>query len=309
MKILFTGASSFTGLWFVEALAAAGCEVVAPLRGRLDAYEPARARRMQRVARCARVVESAAFGNDRFQELLREAGPFDVLCHHAADVANYRSPDFDVPAALANNTLGLRTVLTELRRRNAAAVVVLTGSVFEADEGQGESPLRAFSPYGLSKGLTWQVFRHFCGVAGVRLGKFVIPNPFGPYEEPRFTAYLCRQWREGKSASVQTPAYVRDNIHVGLLALAYARLVQRRVAEADPVVRANPSGYTETQGEFAQRFARELRARSGWDCRVDLLEQRDFPEPLRRVNLEPAAPLHPEWNETAAWDAAAEFYR
>jgi hypothetical protein len=36
--------------------------------------------------------------------------------------------------------------------------IVLTGSVFEADEGLGESPLRAFSPYGLSKTVTGQIF-------------------------------------------------------------------------------------------------------------------------------------------------------
>ena len=33
MKILFTGASSFTGYWFVKTLAEAGHEVICPLRG------------------------------------------------------------------------------------------------------------------------------------------------------------------------------------------------------------------------------------------------------------------------------------
>ena len=40
------------------------------------------------------------------------------------------------------------------------------------------------------------------------LEKFVIPNPFGPYEEPRFTAYLMRTWLAGETAHVQTPRYV-----------------------------------------------------------------------------------------------------
>ena len=60
------------------------------------------------------------------------------------------------------------------------------------------------------------------------LGKFVIPNPLGPFEEPRFCAYLIRQWQAGEAAEVRTPAYVRDNIHVDLLAAAYAAFAKRR---------------------------------------------------------------------------------
>ena len=56
---------------------------------------------------------------------------------------------------------------------------MLTGSVFEQNEGAGEPPLVAFSPYGLSKGLTAEVVRHRCREFGIRYGKFVIPNPFG----------------------------------------------------------------------------------------------------------------------------------
>ena len=76
----------------------------------------------------------------------------------------------------------------------------------------------AFSPYGLSKGLTAAIVSHRCREFGLRYGKFVIPNPFGPLEEPRFCAYLVRTWRNGEVARINTPAYVRDNIHVSLLA-------------------------------------------------------------------------------------------
>jgi nucleoside-diphosphate-sugar epimerase len=307
MKLLLTGISSFTGSWFADALASAGHEVVAPLRGTLAGYDTARRQRLERLGNRVRVVESAPFGSDAFLRLLAEPGPFDGLCHHGAEVANYRSPDFDVAAALQNNTAGLRGVLTTLRATNSRAFVVLTGSVFENDEGRGEEPLRAFSPYGLSKGLTWQAFRYYCGVVGVPLGKFVIPNPFGPWEEPRFTAYLVRNWKEGKTPSIQTPDYVRDNIHVDLLALAYAAFVVRRADGSEAVLRANPSGYVESQGAFARRFAAEMARRTGRACPVEALVQKDFVEPMERVNLEPAAPRHPEWSEARAWDAVAAY--
>jgi UDP-glucose 4-epimerase len=168
--------------------------------------------------------------------------------------------------------------------------------------------LRAFSGYGLSKGLTWQVFRHHCGEAHVPLGKFVIPNPFGPLEELRFTAYLMRSWKEGKPAGVRTPDYVRDNIHVDLLAAAYAKFAAQVPEAKAGTIKINPSGYIETQGEFAQRVAREVQPRLGWECKLELARQDDFSEPLRRVNTGPAAAQFPEWNERAAWDAFVEFY-
>jgi len=46
--------------------------------------------------------------------------------------------------------LNLRAILAALKADGLKGVV-LTGSVFENDEGAGEEPLRAFSGYGLSK--------------------------------------------------------------------------------------------------------------------------------------------------------------
>ena len=130
-------------------------------------------------------------------------------------MTNYKSPDFGAQRALQNNTLNLRAVLAALKEGGLKSVV-LTSSCFENEEGAGDEPLRAFSPYGLSKGLTCQVFRYYCAEAKLPLGKFLIPNPFGPFEEPPFTCYLMQSWRDGKTPSVRTPDYVRDNIHADL---------------------------------------------------------------------------------------------
>jgi nucleoside-diphosphate-sugar epimerase len=302
MKVLLTGASSFTGLHFAHALSAAGHEVVAPLRAPLSAYAAGvRARRVQALPEVARIVEDCPFGSDRFIALAGEGG-FDLLCHHAAEVGDYRSPNFDVTAAVAANTHRLREVLSAL---GGHAGILATGSVFEQEEGAGTAPLAAFSPYGLSKGLTWQVVRHWAQVMGRPHGKFTIPNPFGPSEEPRFCAYVVRTWKEGKAAEVRTPLYVRDNIHVGLLAQAYAGFAVR-VAGGAQGARLNPSGYVESQGAFAERFAREMRARSSLSCEVRLAVQAEFGEPMVRINTDPAAP--PGWDDTGAWNACAAAY-
>ncbi len=307
MKILFTGASSFTGYWFVKILAAAGHEIVCPLRGSPETYEGVRQRRTGELQSLCRLVSHTPFGSEAFFDLIRTGGQWDFLCHHATESANYKSPDFDLLSALHSNTLNLRSVLAAFKSTGLKAAI-LTGSVFENDEGKGDHPLRAFSGYGLSKGLTWQTFRFYCGEAQIPLGKFVIPNPFGPFEEPRFTAYLMKNWREGKTACVKTPDYLRDNIHVDLMAMAYANFVNRVLAQKSGTIKINPSGYVEKQGEFAQRVAREVRQRLGWECRLELSQQEDFSEPLNRINTDLVTALHPHWNEAQAWDRFAGFY-
>ncbi len=302
MNILLTGASSFTGLWFARALHRAGHQVTTPLRqSREDYRDGPRAARVIALGDVAACAFGLSFGDQRFLDLCR-SGSWDLLCHHSAQVGDYRSAGFDVAGALGANTRSLAEVLRAMRGLRG---VVLTGSVFEADEGAGTTPLRAFSPYGLSKGMTAQLVRFRCEEIGLAMGKFVISNPFGPFEEPRFCAYLMRQWQAGQMAEVRTPAYVRDNIHVDLLAGAYAVFAERTAA-GPGFARANPSGYVETQGAFAERFAREIGRRTSLDCRVSLSPQTDFSEPLVRINTEQAQA--PGWSETAAWDGIARYY-
>lgn len=306
MKILFTGASSFTGFWFVQALAAAGHDVVCPITRGLENYTGTRRERMEKLQPISRLVADAPFGSTNFIKLAG-AENFDLLCQHAATVTNYKSPDFDAPAAVQNNTHNLSAVLAAMRGRGLKAVV-LTGTYFEAGEGAGSEPLRTFSPYSLSKTLTFEVFKSHCLTAGLPLGKFVIPNPFGPLEEPRFTAFLVKNWKAGQPCEVKTPDYLRDNIHVELLAAAYVQFATQAASAKAPLLKTNPSGYVEIQGAFAQRVARELSPRTGWKCELILAQQTDFSEPLNRTNTEPAVQFVPDWSESKAWDRFAEYY-
>ena len=304
MRILFTGGSSFTGYWFVKELASAGHEVFALFRRQpADYADELRRRRVAMLNDACRPIFGTSFGDDRFLELIKQ-GKWDLLCHHAAEVSDYKSPDFNVVAAVENNTRRLPLVLDALKDIGCSKVV-LTGSVFENDEGAGSRTLEAFSPYGLSKGLTWQLFRYYAQARRVSLGKFVIPNPFGPYEEPRFTHYLMKSWFGGTVAVVNTPAYVRDNIHVSLLAKAYRHFATTLV---DGISRINPSGYVESQGAFVYRFANEMRQRLSLKCEFVLQPQSDFSEPRIRINTDPVDAQALGWSETAAWDELAHYY-
>lgn len=308
MRILFTGASSFTGYWFLRELAAAGHQVVAACRGD-GSYDGVRGERIARLGSDCELRFGCAFGSEAFLDLVRTASNgFDVLCHHAAEVGDYRSPDFDPYRAAAANLHRLPEVLRALKDRGCFRVI-LTGSVFEQNEGAGSAPLRAFSPYGLSKGLTAAAASFYAEREGTTFEKFVIPNPFGAYEEPRFTSYLMRCWRAGETAGVQTPRYVRDNVPVGLLARAYAAFVVAGAGGTPGTVRRlNPSFYPESQGAFARRVAGAVGARLGLACRLDLADQTDFPEPRVRINTDLLDPAALGWDEERGWDDFVEYY-
>ena len=306
-KILLTGASSFTGSWLARELAAAGHDVTAVFtRAALADYgDDLRGRRVQTLQDCCRPVYGSRFGDERFLELIRSIAP-DVLCHHGADVTNYRSPEFDYHLATTNNTNQIAQVLQSLADVGCRRVV-LTGTVFEGGEGAGSDNLPHFSPYGLSKSLTAAVFKHFCQQADFALGKFVIPNPFGPFEEPRFTAYLVRTWNAGEVPCVRTPDYLRDNIHASLLAKHYVHFATTLPEQAG-FYKTNPSGYVESQGAFAQRFAAEMQSRLDMACHVQLAIQTEFAEPRIRINTDPLDIDALGWDEAAAWDELADYY-
>jgi UDP-glucose 4-epimerase len=306
MKILLTGASSFTGYWFALKLAERGHEVwVTFTRESAEAYgSDVRGQRVKRVVPKCRPVYSCRFGDAKFLEAL-SGQKIELLCHHAADVTDYRRPEFDISRAVASNTFGARDVLRSLGAQDGA--LVLTGTVFEPGEGAGSDGLPALSPYGLSKRLTDEIFRFQCKSLGARMGKFVIPNPFGPWEDARFTTYLARTWNVGEVATIRTPDYIRDNIHVSLLSAAYVAFVER-VAKEKEFVRVNPSGYVESQGAFTERVAREIRSRTPWKCQVECAKQTTFDEPMERFNTEPVDGRKLGWSESAAWDELAEYY-
>lgn len=307
MKILFTGASSFTGMWQIQALYEGGHELTAVFPRNVDEYLGLKKERVDRVLALADGKESAPFGSEAFLDIIKQSEGFDLFCHHAADVYDYKNQNFDFTKALANNTNNLRQVIENLKDKGCRKIL-LTGSVFEQGEGEGSDFLRAVSPYGLSKGLTSDVFNYFSQIYGMRLGKFVIPNPFGPLEDPRFTTYLAKSWIEGKTPKVSAPEYVRDNIPVSLLSKAYLHFAES-LSERGGVQQCNPSYFAMGQGEFSHLFAKEMEKRLQLPCHLVLEKQTDFSEPLIRINSEKLDPARLSWNETAAWDELALYYQ
>ena len=100
-------------------------------------------------------------------------------------------------------------------------------------------------------------------------------------------------------------SYVRDNIHVSLLAIAYVNFVERLPEASVGSIRAATSeaGFICTSycpGNDKQRL--------GLKCEIELKEQTDFSEPMVRINTDILDATALGWNENAAWDELAEYY-
>ena len=308
MRILFTGGSSFTGLWFARELVRGGHDVVATFtRESAEDYDGLRRRRVALLLDSGiRAEFSCRFGSDRFIDLVNAEG-FDILCHHGADVTDYKSPEFNASRAVDSNTFRVRNVLAALQARRDAEVI-LTGTYFEAREGAGTAPLRAFSPYAESKTDTWEIFLDECNARAMPIGKFVIPNPIGEWEEPRLPAYLITSWLRHQTPVINTPRYVRDNIPVPLLADTYNRFVSSRRHAPRAPTHCSPSGWVESVSAFATRLASEMAPRLGVPCEFEQREQSEFPEPLERRNHLDVISAWPAEEVSMFWDDYARFY-
>jgi UDP-glucose 4-epimerase len=312
VHVLLTGASSFTGFWFAQMLVASGANLLATLSGpdQIESYRDTRGNRVSRLKELCRTEFGAPFGSEEFLNCIRRERHIDVVCHHWSDVRNYKSADFDALAAAAANTCRFTDFLHILKDKGCRRIV-MTGSVGEPDEGAGSTPRRAFNAYTLSKRISYELAQFYCDREGIVLDKFIIPNPFGPFEEPRFTHYLMTTWFAGETPAVMTPSYVRDNIHVDLLAEIYASFVLRN-GDAGEVslrrVRLAPSGYVETQGVFASRMSREVSCRLKISCPIECRLQQQFPEPPVRINTDVPNFAALAWNEEYAWDRYVEYY-
>jgi nucleoside-diphosphate-sugar epimerase len=234
------------------------------------------------------------------------ARSWDLLAHHAADIPNYRDASYDPMAGFVRNTAGGPELITAMARSGARAVIT-TGTVFQPAEGGEGAGALAVNPYGLSKGLTNEAFRHLTRWAGMAFAQFIIAAPFGPREEGRLVWSLFQAWMAGEPAVIRTPAYVRDHLPAPLLAAAYVRLVNRMLEGGVEETFARPSGMVQTVGAFARRVAMETERRLAMPCLVTELAQTEFPEPVSRVNSDPAIPA--DWDEPAFWDSYVAYYR
>lgn len=302
-KILMTGISSFTGYHFAKELVSRGHELVGTItKNNCTEYFGGKKIRLQNLEGEIRFVESTIFGDEKFIELISK-NRFDWICHHGACVDDYRSPNFPMQYAVERNTLNAKKVLNLAYERGSK--FILTSSYAEKGEG-GLNSNSSMSLYGESKSITSNFFINEAKKLDLPLIRFVIPNPFGPFEEERFGYHVARAWFRNECFEIKTPEYVRDNIHISYLSKIYAFIVEGLIKPESQ--RVAPSQYVETQGEFALRMAKEFRARLSKGCEVKFKIQTDWDEPKVRHNDQPISKFLNLADESNQWDKYVSYY-
>lgn len=309
MKILLTGASSFTGFWIAKVLSENGHQIIATLqKSSIDEYDGIRKERLNRLKNLVQFIPSTSIGSHSFIKSISNFSP-DLLALHGHDNTNYRSPHYDKELAVQSALHQMDKILVTLMESNSGAKVLQTGTYFEQGEGQGDLEESAINPYAASKAAVYKKLEKLCEEYKTPLSKFIISNPFGPFEEGRFTTHLINCWKRDEVAVVKTPSYLRDNIHASALALSYNHLISKIIDSNQLGLRLAPSQYRESQKNFALRFAREISKRSNLSCRLEFMDQKEFPEPKIRFNSDLLQYEKLGWSEDQAWDEIALFYQ
>jgi UDP-glucose 4-epimerase len=310
LKVLMSGASSFTGCHIAQKLSSSGFEVWALLTRELKDYGAPLIKKRLEHASTVKWVEKASFGSDAFLAFL-EQNHFDAVINHGAPIKGYRDPGFDYLASVAATVNNAKSVFERLAA-SKTKVFIHSGSIFEPDEGteragiEGSSP--AVSIYGVSKNLAWQTLRYFAELNAVPITKIIIPNPVGPFENPdRLVPYFVQQWMQGKVPTLTTPHLVRDNLPAQWLAEAYVEEIKSRLENpisetAQPLVKTvRPSGFAMTNLDFINLVIRNLKA-AGFrhECPIKVVEKPSS-EPLVRENTTQRPELRSSEAEDRFW--------
>jgi len=301
LHVLLTGVSSFSGSAFAAELASRGHQVTGVLSQPRDSYQGVRADRLAMLGDSVSFIESAPMGSEALTEAIAGLDAIDVVGLHHATVGDFRSPTYDLGSAVASATAGAADIAAATVAKGATAVV-FTRSVFESGFGVTDD-VRPIGVYAIAKSATAELWRERFRPLDVTMKDFVIANPVGALEEPRFISYLAKTWQSGETPMLRSPHYVRDNVPIQLLAQAYADAIED--ASLGDIATMAPSHWVGTNLEFAQRLSREFGSRWQIECAVGIADELDNAEPrvriaTDRVEFESAANEVDFWNEYAA---------
>ena len=303
-KVLFTGASSFTGATFASALVSRGFAVVAPIRRTLREYEGMRFARLSGLPDKVSLVANAPVGSRMFTKTLTESGRFDAVVLHHAQVSGYRSADFDVGGAILDSTANAAET-AKLLAKSGCRAAILTRSVFEAGQGLGsrDGPIGL---YAVAKTATVETWRFHLEREGIPCTDFTIANPVGPDEERRLVAYLASAWASGGVPALRAPQLVRDNVPVDLLGEAFAHELELAIdGRGSSLV---PSFWVGSNLDFATKVASEFASRLHTECQVTTERPFEDSEPVIRIGKDRLTP-RAGWDESIFWDRYVGFYR
>ncbi len=239
MRILVTGGAGFIGSHVVDALVAAGHEVVV-----VDNLSTGREENLAAALRGGVKFYKMDICEPGLEEIFRE-GKFDFVNHHAAQI-DVRCSVADPVEDARTNIIGLLNVLENCRRFQVKGVVFASsgGVVYgeprrlPADENHPKGPL---SPYGVSKLSSEFYLACYWGVFGLPYVSLRYSNVYGPRQDPHgeagVVAIFGKKMLRGEAPVIYGDGeQVRDYVYVGDVVRANMLALERleRLAAAGP---------------------------------------------------------------------------
>jgi UDP-glucose 4-epimerase len=295
MNILFTGASSCTGMHFVDALLKEGHHLICTFTKKKNEYTGIRAQRIQYILPHITPLWSTHFGDEQFLSCIKEHY-IESYAHHMAWTQGYATTDYDIDKAVRNNTYNLKKNIDSLTDRGCQQII-LTNSVFEGEYVQCTGGSAPFEPHGWAKKKTTELFSALHSSIPIR--RFIIPNPFGTFDRIRLVESLHCAWSEGRIPHIHHPDNIRDNIPIPILTEQYVQFHKSQKP------RASPSGIITNNKDFVTHIATELKMRCGYSTPVVFGPQIDLSQPSLLANTEPQVE---RWNKDIFWDELAEHF-
>ncbi|MEM7646984.1 MAG: hypothetical protein AAF203_08750, partial [Pseudomonadota bacterium] len=193
-------------------------------------------------------VDNSAIESLQFSDFLRN-NRCDVLVNHGWKSQGYKTAISNIDQELETLLSTWDHLFSVIQTRNKNMRVIHTGTVYEAGEGGCHSSI---TDYGKLKSLFWSEFKELAKKYKIVVNKVVLPNPIGPLESPsKLVSSFWAHWAAGKKPTLKTPHWVRDNISLHKMLLAYEEAL---VATDGTVLR--PSEFVCSNRELANTLSK-----------------------------------------------------
>ncbi len=277
MKILFLGASSFTGFHFINRLSKnKSVKIYCTLTKKFKNYKFERKVRLNLIKKIknVKILESTKFGDRNFINVLKKI-KFDILCFHSAHAENYNDDKkFDYKKSLNENLNNVEDVFSILNENQR---VIISNTVFQNIKYKR---YKAVNNYGKSKSKTYDVFKKFCLKNKIKYKSFYITNPWGIFEEKKLNYYLIKNWLENKVPIIEYPRYIRDNIFIDKLSNEYYKLIFSKSEKIENF----PSGYCCSNKVFINSLRKEFNKYFKKNAKVKFVYDVYHNQPIKRIN-------------------------
>lgn len=255
MRVVVTGASSYSGMCIAREFARRGHATEGLLAGSLESYRGRKRVRIEILRADGVELHGGVRAEDGQMAAWASTQEIDLWVHHHHPMENFRSPSYDVDDAARVAIRPLAELAVAWRMAKVRGVLC-SGTYFEPGEG-GRDPEEPATPYARLKNDMSSLLREEAHRQEIGVTKIVIPSPTGALEnEDRLTPQLILAALGGKPFSVRSPNSIFDHIDGEILARVYADAGQDLLDHGERGLTLRPSGWTVSTREWVE-WARE----------------------------------------------------